>query len=563
MGRKRNIVLIVWLCSLLGMTVDSFAQNTGSLPYLNSEHAYRVAIGEFLNIQRVWYITDKSTDTIQLTDALDYVYIITEATIDGGNEDISILFDSDEGFTIGPWFIQYYEYDETHSCIAAREFPITISDNTFYLELGVDDAACNDQSGEINDYGDIDTESFPTVLTYAVTMNKAPNFNVTSWVFDAKVTFANTLYSLDSLTAAVTTTDGGSVVVTDLGNDSLNMEITTIPASPSLVVVTLTVYVYGPVLSDEIVNVTLSNGQAFTAASGVPTVITEDNILYPPLFPGDRERDVTVRRIPGTLDITRGPLETAWSAINPSQYSTHNYTVVLDNHANNYNNVGSGWHIETSGGVVVDVADYTLTETQAAPNSNAKFIFNMAQGIYNLVYTEVDDNTCSTIRHFAFTLQAPFDVDIFKADNTCPTISGQINTYNVGFDEPTRTATIISDTVRLLTSGYDSNWSFNFAYTSNPVFNNSDVEITGVTVTVPGGSSSYDLPTNTGTVNVVTPVTEVIITVTYDGLYAADHAVTLTLTNITGSFLESDGDTDAETHTINELPQPKALAGVD
>ncbi|MDA3879965.1 MAG: hypothetical protein PF436_06215, partial [Prolixibacteraceae bacterium] len=92
-------------------------ENTGSNPYLESEHAYAVNIGKAANAKR-WVVTDKDggnpntpyTITTLNEDTFDW-FDIEPATTNGTNEIVTIFFDRDifapGGSLIGTWYLQY------------------------------------------------------------------------------------------------------------------------------------------------------------------------------------------------------------------------------------------------------------------------------------------------------------------------------------------------------------------------------------------------------------------------------------------------------------------------
>jgi hypothetical protein len=237
--------------------------------------------------------------------------------------------------------------------------------------------------------------------------------------------------------------------------------------------------------------------------------------------------------------------------------------------ANNLGNANTGWHIEeASNPGVIYSTGFTLTpEYETSPNAEAEIEITdaMPLGNYVLVFTEESDAGCTTLRTYPFEVLGPFDVDIALTnsatdDKRCPGISGSI-VENA--DITTATTTTISYTITLGTADYDAAWSFNLGVATAGVFDPADVDVPAAAITVTGGT--YTVSDNySGHVDVAALTTSVTIEVAYEGFYVNEHDITVSLTNITGSFSESDANpTNAVTHTIYSMPQPLALEGVD
>jgi hypothetical protein len=567
-GGWGRLLLLTTILLLAGLRYAN-AQNTGEYPYRASEHAYQVPIGRAANL-KTWAIVDSTNETIEYNLKEVTWASVDSAENDGGNEDVEIFF-TPGIFTVGSvWYLRYRE-DQIHNgsitCVAARQIKITIAENNFYLQLEDDISVCNSQSGIVRSYTDIDDETFETTVTYTLTMHKEPDFDINRWEFDG---IFDT--EVQSLVTNVLTGGGGSVTPSTSTGDSIHFTVEPDGTGfPDTVAIELTVTHLLPVLTDSLTSVDINNGIARSGDSDYPWVFTDDNTQdY-----SDRNQGVNVLAIPGTQDISPGGNDNTTSAQNPLQNSTHTYVVEMAN-TSNYTNPDTGWMI-----VEDEIDGDTMSVSGAAPHYsttggvngvndsvNVTFNDNMPEGGYILYYTEQNSNWCTTIRSYPFTLGEPLDIDLFVADAQCPYISGSINTPN------TVTSTPIGDTVRIVSSGYTNNWEFDFEITSTPEFSSSDVEITAVTVSavilsaVTLSDLSIGETTTTGTVNVTnsagSPVTSVIINVTYDGLYDQAHTINIALSDITGSFNEQDANaTNSDTHTINALPQPGELVGVD
>jgi hypothetical protein len=530
-------------------------QNTGASPYLDSEHSYRVNIGLVANTQE-WIVTDKGLNTYNLTSTPQPWATITPALIDASYESIRIFFDRTV-FSVGTWYLQFRETDGAHTCVSAREFPINVVENTFYLILANDITnTCNSQSNLVHTYEEVDgpADVYSTEVTYSVTMNKNDDFDPSSWSFDAK-------FSQSVVSFSATTTDGTLTTSVITPGTDYRINLTTSIANLSSVTVSLTVSYSNPVLADLIRNLTVSNGQAIVAAPPAPDALTNDNItVYPIASPGDRLQAITILAIPATQNILAGAGETATSATNPLQNSTHKYTVYMGSMANNYGNVGTGWRIVDANTLAPLTlgTDYTLVSNPSATNDTATIRYNMAPGNYILYYTEFGDNGCSAMRQFPFTLGEPFDVDIAEIGDHCAAIDGDI------LPGLAASTTTVVYTVTLNTASYGSDWSFDFTLGSVLALGDADLDVSSITVV--GGT--YTGSNYTGSVSVensiLNPVDEVTINVVYNGLYVTAHTITATLSNITGSFNEADDGTGNSTeHIIYSMPQATVLAGVD
>lgn len=544
---KTNLLIIALLLSAMVRYAHAQVENTGASPYQDSKHAYRIVIDSVVNTQE-WIITDGVNPPYDLTNGSCTWATYVPATTNGGYDVVHITFDHTV-FTTGVWSLQYRETDRNHSCISAREFRITVVPNTFYLTLAADITnICNSQSDSSHLYSEVDAESFNTSVTYTVTMNKDDDFDPTSWGFDADFSQAVTVDSMKASDGTLTYTGSGS---------DYQINVTPSASNSSPVTVSITVSYFNPVTLDIIRNLDVSNGIANFSLAGAPDATTRDNITNFVDGSPNRQQAITILSIPSTLDILAGVGETATSASNPLQNSTHRYTVFMGL-PGNYGNTGTGWFIETSAGAPIanDVANYELTRTQSATDDQVTIEFHMALGDYVLYYSEQGSNGCSAVREFPFAIRAPFDVDITgPAAPICSSASGVI------FSDLTDTTTTVVYTVNLNTTSYGSDWSFGFALTSDqiPDFTVGDVDVTGITVT--GGTYLGD--NYSGTVSVLSTVSTVQISVTYDGFYVNPYEITATITP-TGSFEEQDdGAGNSVTHTLYSMPQIHALAGVE
>jgi hypothetical protein len=587
MNRAGRLLLVLLLIS--ATFLPTRAQNTGALPYLDSEHAYAITIGKADN-NKEWVVTDKDdgnpntpytiTDATQATDAIDWFEIIP-ATTDGGTEQVNITFDRDVfapgGTLTTTWYLQYYEYDETNACISAREFVLTVGENEFYLTVGADDAQCNDRSGLVHTYAQVDndpvgTDLYATEVTYTVTMHKEGDYDPDSWRFDASffedITLSNSI-TPTAFAATVSTVDGGSASFAGSGPYT----VTVIPPPsadfPDEVEVTLTVSFENPVLADVTPTLTVSNGSA--TKNGTPPAVTYDNEdIYPydpvdPLLvPGDREQVVTIYELPATRDIVHGSGETALSASNPLQFSTHNYNVEMEDFDSN----NRSWYIKTSDGSTTMTEgaanDYVLTQSNAGNVVTATISYNesMATGDYKIFFEETNPiKGCSTVREYDISIGDPLNVSIALADaadaTRCAEIAGDVNnTYT------TATSTIIDYVVTLSTAGYTYGWSFDLAVSSTGTFDVNDVDVAASGIAVTGGSFTAGADNYRGSVSVAGGTTEVTISVTYAGFYVNEHALTVSLNAIEGTYADEAADVSVG-NTIYALPQPLALEGVD
>lgn len=573
MQQIKNIVHLMILIAVIllsGIGVSYGQQNTGASPYLGSEHSYRVSIGLTANDQ-FWIITDKGANTYDLTTTPQSWASITSATSNGGYDVIQVYFDRSV-FSVGTWYLQFYEYQDMGGstiCTSAREFPISVVENTFYLTLAADvNTQCNSQDGEIHPLSEVQDagDVYDTDVTYTITMSKNDAFDPTYWEFDAQ-------FSQSVSAISATTTDGAVNVSTITAGTDYNLVVTPSATNPSSVTVKVTVTYSNTVLTNVTNTITVTNGQAVVEAPPAPDAVTDDNIVTYADGTPNRVQAITILKIPSTQDITFGAGETATTAQNPMLLSTHKYVVTMENVANS-----SDWHIENAAGTYTLVlnTDYTLTENTSATADTATISFinkSLPTGNYVIYFTETDATTgCSTVRPYPIAIQPPFDVDIAAVGDGCNGLSGVINNPPLANGD-----TEVVYVVSLITSGYDNSWSFDFLVTCPEL---------GGTLTLSSiAVSDADQATisNGGTVTVTRGATQVntsvTLKVTYSGLYAANHTVTATLPDgsISGSFGETDandgvvledvgvneGEINQARHIIYALPQPGALTGIN
>jgi hypothetical protein len=573
MYRAKNIAKILILTVvtlLLGMNRHVYAQNTGAGPYIDSWHTYRVEMGNSANTYE-WDITQVgSTDTTNLAtraggDLVGWV----DATRSGIYNDIAIFFGDANFDPSQTWELLYREF-ATGTCIAARKFTIRLTTNDFYLTLAANDTLCKNESGDVLDWNNVDYEPFNTVFTYRVTLHKVAGFVLTGWSFDASINLSPANHSYVSYTVAVSPVGEGTASIVDGapldGIFTVNASGLTTPSRTD-VSVDVTVTLSGLLHRGITTTLSLVNGQAKSGVSGPiltfdntgrPTSGSPDNVADAALR--DRLQVIVIDSLPATQNILAGAGETATSATNPLQNSTHKYTVCMGSMANNYGNAGTGWKIETALNVLVPnlPANYVLTSAPSATNDDITIAFYMAPGSYILFYTEVGDNGCSAQRQFPFTLGEPFDVDIAEIDDHCAAIDGDI------LPDLAASTTTVVYTVTLNTASYGSDWSFDFTLSSVLALGDADLDVSSVTVV--GGT--YTGSNYSGSVSVANPVDEVTINVVYNGLYVTAHTITATISNITGSFSEVDADIstgagNSTEHIIYGMPQATVLAGVD
>jgi hypothetical protein len=281
-----------------------------------------------------------------------------------------------------------------------------------------------------------------------------------------------------------------------------------------------------------------------------------------PGTPGDRTQAIAIYELPETSDIGPGAGETASSAANPLQNSTHNYLVTMEDQSNN---TGT-WSVENDlGNPMTSGTDYNLTENNSSNDVTAAINFtdNMPTGTYTIKFEEENTTGCSTVRAYDVNLGEPLNVSIALADaadaERCPDVS---NTVVTNDNLSNATTTIIEYTVTLNTTGYGAAWSFDMGITSGFGFGTSDVDVAGSGINVTGGNFTAGADNYSGSVDVAAGVTEVTIAVTYEGFYVNEHNLTVSLTNIEGTYNDEADDVNVS-NIINAMPQPLALEGVD
>ncbi len=562
----RHSIFWVFTLLLIFSVSKGYAQippsNTGDDPYLGTTHRYQVTADD-LNNTREWFITDGTTRI----DPTAGIFVISSGA---GNILYADVTFTAPPFSVGTWILTYVETStSTGTCVATREFVIHLRDNTFYEVVynqttenpGVSYSECHDSTGTVQDWDEVSTTSFQTAISFPVYMNKEADFALNTWEFDAQVSIASIGYNVLSIgKGAATSNRGANYTVTLVSGDSYKVVVNAPQAGDTQDFVDIRVVVEGPMYATIGVTLTISNG---LARSGVNReVVTTDNIT---VYPTDgtytknqwREKTVEMLGVPATHNIFPGAGETATSASNPLQYSTHRYVVQMGDKANNSANTGTGWYIEEADGdpVANNVANYVLAHYGSSPtNDTISIRYNMAPGEYVIYFAEVGDNGCSTIRSFPISLGDPFDADILTVADQCSGANGVI------FQNLQDSTTTVNYTIRLNTSSYGSSWRFNFALSPTPAFANPDMEVQSVTPS-PAGVTYNN---GTGLVTVPSTVQEVTMKVVYNGQYINNHDLQAILTNITGSFNEIDADaTNTITHIIHAMPQAGTLAGID
>jgi hypothetical protein len=574
-NRVKHIAkLFIFLTTVLLLAGSRYAyaqENTGSNPYLESEHAYAVNIGKAANAKR-WIVTDKNGHSHQITttneDTFDW-FDIEPATTNGTNEIVTIFFDRDifapGGSLIGTWYLQYFEDQEQSDgstvCVSAREYELTVTENEFYLTLADDASQCNGQDGAVHTIADVTNNDYATTVTYTVVMHKETDYNPDQFnfviSFDQPVDAGTVSTAVDPSTEGTATFSANTdstVTVIPVGSNNFTDEVT----------IDVTATFSNNVLSETIPALTVSSGEA--TVNGTPPAITYDNEeIHPVGNPGDRTQAITIYELPATSDIGPGAGETVASATNPLQNSTHNYLVTMEDQSNN---TGT-WSVEndedtpmTEGTGASD--HYSLTPTNAGNDVTAAITFteNMPTGIYTIKFEEENTTGCSTLRAYDVDLGEPLNVSIALANaadaERCPDVSGTV----VRNDELNNATTnIIEYTVTLNTTGYGAAWSFDMGIISDEGFATSDVDVAGSGINVTGGAFT-GADNYSGTVSVAAGVTEVTIAVTYEGFYVNEHDITVLLTNIEGTYNDEADDVNVS-NIINAMPQPLALEGVD
>lgn len=571
---KTFALLIVLI--LLSGAYNIYAQtvNTGAGPYLNSWHTYRVIVGDPSNTIE-WDITDHTGTNVinNFSPVPDWVVI---HTLSGSNADISIFFDQNRFVQGNTYYLRYREFTDPSTCVAARRFEIIVTENDFYLTLSPDESHCKQGSGALNDsWSDVETEFRTHSFSYVVTLHKDENFTINGWSFQGNIDLTPTghNHNLDDYTISVQPLTAGTATLIDDGtvesvyygpenNGFFRVNLSGLnPANLDSVNALVTVTVSGLMHQGVTATLTLDNG--FTT-HGVNSNRTFDNTTMPTSAEQpvaalrDRQQVIVLNPLPATHDIMPGEGETASSAANPLQNSTHRYVVQLGTYAN-ISRANTRWHITTQAAPTTAITgDFTITRSSNGSSADTAIVEfdELAGGDYYLYFTEESSNGCTALRRFAFTIHPPLDVDILASTDICADIAGQVN--NV----PTDTTETVVDYVVELVSSYSNDWSFDFDVTSAPGFAASNLTVSSVTTNTTGASYSG------GTVRVsnssASPVTQVTVRVTYTGLYNTEHTITAAITNITGSFNEEDADdTNEIKHAIYALPQAGVLAGVN
>lgn len=149
---KKIFTYLIAITALLLMGSGAMAQS-GTTPFLNSTHTYRVTMEDGAVNTDSWYIADAVGDSILPQPAFT-------ATVDVDTAFLEITW-----LTIGDFKIVFTETDGSGTfCSTAKSLDITVIDNTFDVTISDSTIACNDADGVINFVGP-DTTS---VVTFTV-----------------------------------------------------------------------------------------------------------------------------------------------------------------------------------------------------------------------------------------------------------------------------------------------------------------------------------------------------------------------------------------------------------
>jgi hypothetical protein len=271
----------------------------------------------------------------------------------------------------------------------------------------------------------------------------------------------------------------------------------------------------------------------------------------------------------------------------PMQYSTHTYSVEMDEETNTpvwkiYKNHITANDVE-SGNFEADLqtrnSDYLVLSDDIESGVaiiKIQYNGNMEPGNYTIAYRETNNDFCYKTLVKTITMQGPFDVDVelnnvSDADD-CPDLSDEFKDPDAD-DYQTTIAYKISlvnpdpDT----DDGYSgSSWSFNYdvEIEGRVAGQNSSiatvlVEYAGYSneITVTGNPSVYD---NSLTVDNDPQVDEVIISVTYNDQLGVTQDVLFEISEIEGAYTEFDIDPfERVTNIIYGMPDVGDITAIN
>jgi hypothetical protein len=272
--------------------------------------------------------------------------------------------------------------------------------------------------------------------------------------------------------------------------------------------------------------------------------------------------------------------------VTPMQYSTHTYSVDMEEESNNpvwkiYSGHISANDIESGGfeaNLVTRNVQYTVNSDDIIEGEaiiEILFNGNMVPGLYTISYLETNDDLCFKTIVLHITMQGPFDIDV-NLDNpadaaNCPDLSDLFKdplATNYQTTIPYSISMVNPDTDDGFYSG--STWTFNYAVqiTGRSAGLNSTIasvliEYDGYSqlITLPGTSSAYN---NSLTVNNSSTVTEVLISVTFNDQLGVTQDVRFELSEIEGAYLESDVDGfDRVDHVIFGMPDVGVITALN
>lgn len=296
LGRGWERLLLAVL--LLGASSYAYAQNTADGPYLNSWHQYSVTMGSDANTPR-WNIYSSSAlaNADAAEDGSTSFLLDDEAWINypeppttGGVTYIEIYFDKNIFTNGSTWYLVFSEMNG-NSCVARREFPLTVTNNQFQLTLSDLGDNCNSETGHEFDNADgtISNLTFTTTVEFTINLSKAEvNFRPSSWEFSGTLSITagganNSLgATLFQSTAGITqenATNNGSWNIDNISGGDFQLHVTGLNTSADYTTdaVSITVNVDGDITKDYTIELQLNSGTAYSG-SGSYTIITDDNL---------------------------------------------------------------------------------------------------------------------------------------------------------------------------------------------------------------------------------------------------------------------------------------------
>lgn len=232
----------------------------------------------------------------------------------------------------------------------------------------------------------------------------------------------------------------------------------------------------------------------------------------------------------------------------PYLNSTHTYTVIMEDGANNT----TQWVIADDGGTALDPQPSFTTNLDG--NTSTMEITWTTAGSFKVQFSETNPFTCVTAKELDVTVSAnTFDVTAVAPAATCNAADGVVN--YAGTDVTTEVSFVVD--METGDEDFNPNWEFTFTLTSTTGTSIANVSAGAGTLSESDGTYTLTVLTSTTGVGTVT----IIVDATGE-LYSAEDVV-LTITSakeLTYNTPDVDSDDWTVTQTINPIPQTSDIS---